>query len=73
MRLLRYPTYRLSIIGGNIFRMAMGAAPFLLPLMLQLGFGYTAALSGLISFAGALGALLMKFTVKPLVQYFGYP
>ena len=72
LRLLRFPTYRISIIGGNVFRIAVGAAPFLLPLMLQLGFGYTAAVSGLISFASAVGAFLMKFTVKPLVKYFGY-
>lgn len=72
LRLFRFPTFRLSLLGGNIFRISVGAAPFLLPLMLQLGFGYSAALSGLISFAGAIGALMMKFSVKPLVRYFGY-
>ena len=37
--LLRMPTFRASVVGGFVFRMGVGAMPFLLPLMLQLGFG----------------------------------
>lgn len=72
LRLLRLPTYRYSIIGGNLYRIAVGAVPFLVPLMLQLGFGYTAFETGLVTFASAVGALLMKFTVAPIVRRFGY-
>jgi EmrB/QacA subfamily drug resistance transporter len=71
-RLLRYPTFRHSIVGGNIYRIAIGATPFLIPLMLQVGFGFSAFESGLITFGSALGAFLMKFTVSPLVRRFGY-
>lgn len=72
LRLLRLPTYRYSVIGGNLYRIAVGAVPFLVPLMLQLGFGYTAFETGLVTFASAIGSLLMKFTVAPIVRRFGY-
>ena len=45
-RLLRVPTFRLSVICGSLSRIAVGAMPFLLPMMLQLGFGMSAAQSG---------------------------
>src|ERR1044072_441479 len=37
--LLRYSTMRASIIGGFLFRLGIGALPFLLPLLMQVGFG----------------------------------
>jgi EmrB/QacA subfamily drug resistance transporter len=72
LKLLRHHTYRLSVIGGNLYRIPIGASPFLLPLMLQLGFGYSAFESGMVTFASAIGALLMKFTVAPILRHFGY-
>lgn len=72
LRLFRYSSFRQSIIGGNLYRIAVGATPFLIPLMLQLGFGLSAFEAGLITFGSALGAFLMKFTVSPLVKRFGY-
>jgi EmrB/QacA subfamily drug resistance transporter len=71
-RFMRYATFRHSVLGGNLYRIAVGAAPFLLPLMLQIGFGFTALQSGLLTFATALGALLMKFTAPALLRRFGY-
>ena len=35
-------TFRAGVIGGSLFRIGVGAVPFLLPLMLQLGFGLDA-------------------------------
>jgi MFS family permease len=72
LRLMRIATFRHSVTGGNLFRIAVGAAPFILPLMLQLGFGFSAFASGMITFASALGAVLMKFTVARIVRHFGY-
>jgi Na+/melibiose symporter-like transporter len=71
-RLMRYASFRHSVIGGNVYRIAVGATPFLIPLMLQLGFGFSAFESGMITLGSALGAVLMKFTVSPLVKRFGY-
>lgn len=72
LKLLRFPSFRWSVIGGNLYRIPVGAVPFILPLLFQIGFGYSAFETGLITFAGAIGALLMKFTVAPIVRRFGY-
>jgi EmrB/QacA subfamily drug resistance transporter len=72
LKLLRIASYRWSMIGGNLYRIPVGAAPFLMPLMLQMGFGLSAFDTGLITFSSAFGALLMKFTVARLVRRFGY-
>jgi EmrB/QacA subfamily drug resistance transporter len=60
LSLLRIPTFAVSAWAGSMFRIGIGAIPFLLPLMLQLGFGLSAAESGLITLASALGAIVMK-------------
>ena len=39
LALMRIPTYAAATIGGFLFRMGLGALPFLMPLMLQVGFG----------------------------------
>ena len=57
--LLRHRTFLVAVTGGTLFRIGIGAIPFLLPMMLQLTFGKSAAQSGLITFASSLGALLM--------------
>ncbi len=72
LRLFGIATFRAAIVGGSLFRVGIGAAPFLLPLMLQIGFGLTAFQSGMLTFASALGALVMKFTAKPILQRFGF-
>ena len=61
--LMRIPTYAAATIGGFLFRMGLGALPFLLPLMLQVGFGLTPLKSGLLTFASAAGAMTMKTSV----------
>jgi EmrB/QacA subfamily drug resistance transporter len=58
--LLDLPTFRVALAGGSLFRIGAGAMPFLLPLMLQLGFGLTPLQSGLLTFTGAIGAMAMK-------------
>ena len=72
LKLLRIPTFRTSMLGGLLFRVGMGALPFLLPLMLQLGFGLNALESGLLTFAGAAGALTMKFVAGPILRRHGF-
>jgi hypothetical protein len=43
----RIPTFRTAMLtGGALFRLTIGATPFLWPLMFQVGFGMTAFLSG---------------------------
>jgi EmrB/QacA subfamily drug resistance transporter len=70
--LLRYATFRASLVGGFLFRLGIGALPFLLPLMLQAGFGMTPFQSGLVTFAGALGAIGMKTVAARTINRFGF-
>lgn len=72
LTLMRYTTFRLSVLGGALTRVTAGAMPFLLPMMMQLGFGMSAAQSGLITFTGAAGAMAMKVTATPLLRRFGF-
>ena len=70
--LLRIRTFRASVLGGFLFRNAIGALPFLTPLMLQLGFGLTPFASGMITFSGAAGALFMKITAPAILRALGF-
>ena len=72
LTLFRLHTFRASIVGGFIFRIGIGAMPFLLPLMLQLGFGMTPFGSGLITFTSALGAMTMKVAAGTILRRFGF-
>jgi EmrB/QacA subfamily drug resistance transporter len=72
LRLLRIPTFRAAIFGGFLFRIGLGATPFLLPLMLQVGFGLSAYESGLLTFVAAAGAIVMKTTAQPILKRFGF-
>jgi len=72
LALLRIPTFFASIVGGSLFRIGIGALPFLLPMMLQVGFGMNALGSGLITFASAAGAMTMRLTATPVIRMFGF-
>jgi len=72
LSLLRLPTFRASVAGGFLFRIGVGATPFLLPLMFQVGFGLNPLQSGLLTFAAAAGAMAMKPTAGPILRRFGY-
>ncbi|MET3896539.1 EmrB/QacA subfamily drug resistance transporter [Devosia sp. UYZn731] len=71
--LLRHRLFRSSITGGSLFRIGVGAVPFLLPLMLQLGFGLTPLQSGGITFVSAIGAIASKFISQFLYGRIGFP
>jgi EmrB/QacA subfamily drug resistance transporter len=72
LRLMRVPSFAISVWGGSFTRITAGALPFLLPMMLQLGFGLSALQSGLITFASAAGSMLMKASAAPILRRFGF-
>lgn len=72
LNLFRHHTFRAGVLGGALFRIGIGATPFLLPLMLQLGFGLTALQSGLLTFASAMGAMFMKTIAASVLKRFGF-
>lgn len=72
LTLLKVPTFFAGAIGGAAFRIGIGALPFLLPLMLQAGFGFSPLLSGLTTFGAAAGAIMVKLFAEPVIRRFGF-
>ncbi len=70
--LMRLPTFAVSVLAGSLFRVGIGAVPFLLPMMIQLGFGRSAAQSGMITFASAVGAIGVKPATQWVLRRFGF-
>jgi fucose permease len=70
--LLHIPTFRAAVFGGFLFRIGLGATPFLLPLLLQAGFGLSAYDAGLLTFVSAVGAIAMKTTAQPILRMFSF-
>jgi MFS family permease len=72
LTLLRLPTFRASIYGGFLFRLGIGALPFLLPLLMQVGFGLSPFGSGLVTFSSAVGSMGMKTLAARIIRTFGF-
>lgn len=72
LAIFRKPTFRASVVGGAFMRVAMGANPFLLAMLLQVAFGMSAFAAGLMTFISAVGALVMKTTAPPILRRFGF-
>jgi len=72
LSILRFRTFKTNLVGGMPLRIAIGASPFLLPLMLQLGFGLSPLASGLLTVATAVGSLGTRFVIKRAIQGFGF-
>jgi len=69
---LQIQTFRVSMFGGSFFRLAIGAAPFLLPLMFQAEFGWSPLKSGLLVIAVFVGNIGIKPFTTPMLRYLGF-
>jgi len=65
-------SYAVNIRGGSLFRMSVGAVPFLLPLMFQVGYGMDAFRAGQLVLAVFAGNLAMKMFTTPVMKRFGF-
>jgi MFS family permease len=72
LNLFRLNTFRAGVVGGSLFRVGIGASPFLLPLMLQIGFGLSPMQSGLLTFVSAVGAIFMKTLAAAILRRAGF-
>ena len=72
LSLMRLPCFGAAMSAMMLFRTGIGAIPFLLPMMLQVGFGDSAVQSGLITFASSAGALVMKPATQTALRLFGF-
>jgi nitrate/nitrite transporter NarK len=70
--LLKLTSFRAGVVGGTLFRIGTGTLPFLLPLMLQLGFGLSPVQSGLITCFTAIGALSVRTLTVYVLKKVGF-
>ena len=70
--LFKYQTFRSVVIGGGLFFISIGSLPYLFPLLLQIGLGYSAFISGMLIFSSALGGLFVKQIAPFVMQRFGF-
>ena len=72
LSLFRIRTFRASVSGSFFTRLGIGGIPFLLPLLYQVGLGFTPIQSGMLLMPQAIGALVMKLTMPSILARFGY-
>jgi len=70
--LFRLPTFAIGTLAGGLCRVGMNGAPFLLPLMLQIGFGFSPVVSGALVLLGTAGGLVMRGVIGPLLRWCGF-
>jgi MFS family permease len=68
----KVPSFAVTVGGGLLFRLAISAVPFLLPLMFQLGFGLNPLDAGLLVLAVFAGNLGMKPATNFVLDRFGF-
>jgi EmrB/QacA subfamily drug resistance transporter len=72
LRLFAIRTFRASVGGGFVTRIGIGGLPFLLPLLYQVGMGYSAVQSGLLIMPQTLAAISLRLFLPRLLTLFGY-
>ncbi|HEY4453778.1 MAG TPA: MFS transporter [Pseudonocardiaceae bacterium] len=72
LSLLRVHTFRQSMTGTFLYWFAVASGPFLLPLLFQNVFGWSAVRSGLIVLFIFVGNVGIKPTTTPMLNRFGF-
>jgi EmrB/QacA subfamily drug resistance transporter len=72
LALLKIKTFQIGALTGGFCRMGLDGAPFLIPLLLQIGFGMSAVRAGMLSFASTLGAMLVRAVSRWLLRMTGF-
>jgi hypothetical protein len=70
--MFRIRTLRISVMGNFITRLGVGGLPFLLPLLYQIGLGYTPIQSGLLIMPQSIAAIALKMTMPRILAKLGY-
>jgi EmrB/QacA subfamily drug resistance transporter len=70
--LFRIRTFRTAVVGSLITRLAVGGMPFLLPLLYQIGLGYSPLQSGLLIMPQSIAAIALKVAMPRILTFFGY-
>jgi EmrB/QacA subfamily drug resistance transporter len=69
---LRQQSFRAGNVSGSVYRMAISAAPFLLPLLFQVGFGWSPVLAGGLVLLLFVGNVAIKPATSPLIRRLGF-
>ncbi|HHG0598589.1 multidrug transporter subunit MdtD [Klebsiella pneumoniae] len=72
LSLFKTHTFSVGIAGNLATRLGTGCVPFLMPLMLQVGFGYPAIIAGCMIAPTTIGSIIAKSTVTQVLRWFGY-
>jgi EmrB/QacA subfamily drug resistance transporter len=72
LSLFRIRTFRAAVVGSFATRLGVGGMPFLLPLLYQIGLGYTPVQSGLLIMPQPIAAMTLKVFMPRILSRFGY-
>src|SRR5277367_5492552 len=72
LSLFRIRTFSASVSGGFFTRLGIGGVPFLLPLLYQVGLGFSPVQSGLLIMPQALAAMSTKFLMPKILERVGF-
>jgi EmrB/QacA subfamily drug resistance transporter len=72
LTLFRQRSFRISTLFGGLCRVGYNGVPFLLPLMLQIGFGVSPLVSGSLTFVSALSSLAVRPVLKHSLRLLGF-
>lgn len=72
LTLFRHRSFRVATLFGGLCRVGFNGVPFLLPLMLQVGFGISPLVSGSLTFVSALSSLVVRPTLKFVLKRVGF-
>ena len=72
LTLFRLRTFATAVSGSFITRLGVGGAPFLLPMLYQIGLGLTPVQSGLLIMPQALASMTTKALLPRVLERFGY-
>ena len=70
--LFRVRTFRIAVLGSFATRLGVGGMPFLLPLLYQIGLGYTPVQSGLMIVPQPIAAMSLKLLMPKILRRYGY-
>lgn len=65
-------TFKIGIIGNLVCRLGISGVPFLIPLFLQVGFGYSAIFAGMMLMPMAIASICTRFFITRILARLGY-
>ena len=72
LNLLKIKTFCIGTLVGGVCRMGLDATPFILPLLFQVGFGWSPMQAGAMSFSSTLGAMLVRTGSRAILRHLGF-